>query len=96
MADERRLPEPTELIYLPEPSWAPIFAAAGLAALAADIFTTWVYSVVGAVVFLVAMKAWIGEIDARLARLPRRQRLTTAKIPAEPLRRRSDASESLV
>ena len=50
MADDRRNGEPTELVYLPEPSWQPVLLAAGLAGVVASLFTWWPYGVVGAVV----------------------------------------------
>ena len=79
MADDRRNGEPTELVYLPEPSWEPALLAAGLAGVLARLFTWWPYGVVGAVVALVALWAWIRDARAELrppaarpARSPRR------------------------
>ena len=87
MADERRVPEPTELVYPARSSWLPLLVAAGVVALGVSIFKGLPYAVVGAVVFLIALRRWIVETREDLDRLPRRQRLTTAVIPAEPLRR---------
>lgn len=84
---ERRTDEPTELIYLPEPSWAPALFAAGLAGVIAGTFTWWPYGVVGAVVALVSLAVWIRQSRRDFARLPRRQRPTAAPLPAAPLRR---------
>jgi hypothetical protein len=86
MAD-RGAGEPTELIYLPEPSWAPALIAFGLAAVLAGIFIWWPYGVAGALVALPALWSWIRDARAGFSRLPRRQRVTTAAIPAVPLRR---------
>ena len=87
MSDERGVPEPTELIFVPRPSWLPIFVAAGLAALVVSTFKGWPYAVVGAILFLAASGRWIAEARYDVGRLPRRQRLTTAVLPATPLRR---------
>jgi hypothetical protein len=84
---ERRVEEPTELIYLPSPSWQPALLAAGLGGVIASIFTWWPYGAIGAVVAIVALIAWIREARQEFGRLPRRQRLSTAAIPAVPPRR---------
>jgi hypothetical protein len=88
MADDRRNSEPVELVYLPANSWQPALLAAGLAAVVASIFTWWPYGVVGAVVALLALRAWIRDSREDFARLPRRQHVTSAVIPATTLRRR--------
>jgi hypothetical protein len=87
---ERRVSEPTELIYPPASSWAPALLAAGLGGVIASIFTWWPYGAIGAVVAIFALVAWIREARSEFGRLPRRQRLTTAAIPAVPPRRSQD------
>ena len=88
MAEERRNGDvPTELIYLPEPSWAPVLLAGGLAAAAAAAFIWWPYGVIGAIVALLALRTWIRDSRESFGRLPRRQRLTSAVLPAVPLKR---------
>jgi hypothetical protein len=84
---ERRVPEPTELIYLPQPSWAPALIAAGLGGVIAGIYTWWPYGAIGAIVALVGLWAWIRDARQEMGRLPRSQRLSTAPIPAAPPRR---------
>lgn len=86
--NDRRAPEPTELIYLPEPSWAPPLLAAGLAGLLAGLFTWFPYAIIGGVVALAALLIWIRDARSDFRRLPRRQGLTSAPIPAIPLRKR--------
>ena len=88
MTDDRRNGEPTELVYLPEPSWHPALLAAGLAGVVASLFTWWPYGVVGAIVALFALFGWIRDAREGFNRLPRRQRIATAVIPAVPLPRR--------
>ena len=87
MADDRRNGEPLELVYVPESSWQPALIAFGLAAVLASIFTWWPYGVAGAVVALFALRAWIRDARADFSRLPRKQRVATAVIPAVPLQR---------
>ena len=87
MADDRRNGEPLELVYVPEPSWQPALVAFGLAGVVASIFTWWPYGVIGAVVALFALRAWIRDAREGFNRLPRRQRVATAVIPAVPLQR---------
>ena len=87
MAEGRFNGEPAELVYLPEPSWSPALFAAGLAGVVVSMFTWWPYGVVGAIVALFALRSWIADSRAGFNRLPRRQRVATAVIPAVPLRR---------
>jgi hypothetical protein len=87
MDDERRNGGPTELVYLPKSSWQPALIAAGLAGVIASLFTWWPYGVVGAVVALVAVWGWVRDSRRDYARLPRKQRLTSAVIPAVPLKK---------
>ena len=88
MADGRQPPEPSELVYTPAPSWLPVLAAAGLAGVLVGLFTGFPYAVAGAVVLLVALRAWIRGTRDEISRLPREQRLTSAVLPAVPLRQR--------
>ena len=48
----------------------------------ASLFTWWPYGVVGAIVALFALRAWIRDARRDYARLPRHQRVATAVIPA--------------
>lgn len=80
--------EPTELVYLPRASAYPALIAAGIAGVVVSIFTWWPYGAVGALVALFALRAMIRESREDFGRLPRRQRVATAPIPAIPLRKR--------
>jgi hypothetical protein len=73
--------EPTELIYQPKPSWAPALLAAGMAGLVVGLFTWYPYAVIGGAVALFALRGWLVDSVRSIARLPRRQRLSTAPIP---------------
>jgi len=88
MDNGHRDTDPAELIYLPEPSWQPLLLAAGLAAVVASLFTWWPYGVIGAVVALFALRAWIRDSREGYGRLPRRQHVTSAVLPATPLKKR--------
>ena len=89
---ERGLPpEPTELVYLPKPSWLPTFAALGIALVLVGLFSWWPYSVIGAVIGLVAIIAWVRDAGRETSRLPLRQRESSAVLPAVPLRRPTDS-----
>ena len=88
MAEDRRNGQQSvELIYLPESSWNPILLAFGLGGVIAGLFTWWPYGAIGALVALWGLVGWIRESRDQFSRLPRRQRVTTAVIPAVPLRR---------
>ncbi len=90
MNDDRRNGERTELVYIPEPSWQPALIAFGLAGVIASLFTWWPYGVIGAVVALAALRAWIADASSDYSKLPRRQRVATSIIPAVPLERERD------
>ncbi|MFN2612013.1 MAG: hypothetical protein ABR536_01430 [Solirubrobacterales bacterium] len=79
--------EPTELIYLPKPSWTPAMVAVGLAALLVGLFTWFPYAIIGGAVALIASRRWIRTSIAAMARLPHSQRLSTAPIPLSGMAR---------
>ena len=85
MADQSQIPEPTELIYVGGPSWAPAFTAVGLAAMAVGSFTSVVLSIAGAVVLLWAAIFWFRSFEDTTERLPRQQQVTSAVIPPKPV-----------
>jgi uncharacterized integral membrane protein len=91
MRDGRRADQPTELVYVPGPSWAPVLAAVGLALVGIALFEGKFYFVIGVVIgallVLGALIAWIRGAGRDIGRLPRAQRLSTAVLPAVPLRR---------
>jgi hypothetical protein len=89
MADQSQIPEPTELIYMPSPSWAPAFTAAAILALTVGAFKGLPYVIVGAILLVRAVIYWIQDADRQVDELPRHQRLTTAVLPATVLKRES-------
>ena len=78
---------PSELVYVPQPSWYPVLIAAGIAGIFASLFTWWPYGVIGAIVALLALRGWIKESREDFGRLPRSQRTTTAPLPPTTLKR---------
>ena len=74
-------PEPTEVIYLPSASAAPALLAFGLAAVVVGLFAWWPYSVIGGVIALFSLVAWLRTNRNEIARMPRRQHTDTAPIP---------------
>jgi uncharacterized membrane protein YfcA len=89
MSDHRHIPEPGELIYLPKPSWAPVFLAFGAVGLLCGIFASGfifaphVYAVVGAILVLAAFRSIVRGAIRDYYRLPRKQRLRSAALPVE-------------
>ena len=72
----------TELVYVPEPSWHPALLAVGLALVLAGLFVWWPYGAIGAIIALVAIVRMFRHTEDSVERLPRRQQLTTAVLPA--------------
>ena len=92
MAPQEPIEPPTELVYVPRPSWAPIFLAFGAALAVCGIFAEgfmvrgWVWSIIGAVVALAALRGIVGGAVRDFYRLPRRQRVRGAVLPVTALR----------
>ncbi len=80
--------EPTELIYVPNNSWAPVIVAAGVAFILAGFFKGWSLWVIGAVILLLGMRSWWRLSNDEIEGMRREQRADTAVIPAEPVRRK--------
>ena len=87
MTENGRAPDPTELVYVPQSSWTPLFVAAGLTGVLVGLFAGWTWIAGGAILGLLALRRWVGDIRDDLSRLPRRQRQTVATLPATPMRR---------
>jgi len=79
--------EPSELIYTPNNSWAPIITAAGGALLLVGFFKGWFVILVGAVILLLGLRAWWHIANDEISRMRREQQTDTAVIPAEVVRR---------
>lgn len=81
-------PEPTELIYQPKSSYQPLFLAASIAGIVVGLFAGTIYLVAGLIVGVITILAWLRDTREDVIRMPRRQRTTTAVLPATPLRSR--------
>ena len=86
--DPRAPTEPTELIYVPSGSPAPVIVAAGVALLAAGTFLGGLLWLVGAIVLYLGARSWWQTSNDEISRMRREQSTDTAVIPAEPIRRR--------
>jgi hypothetical protein len=80
--------EPSELIYVPGNSWAPVIVALGITLILLGMFKGWSLWVIGTVVLLLGVRSWWRQADDEIAGMRREQRRDTAVIPAEPVRRR--------
>lgn len=87
MSEGRQPPQPSELVYVPAPSWLPVLTAAGLAGVLVGLFAGLLYTVAGAIVLLASLRAWLRDTGDQIARLPRQQHPTSAVLPAVLLRR---------
>lgn len=87
MNDDGAAPEQAELLYAPKPSWAPLGVAVGLGLLGIGAFFGWVPLAVGIVFLLASLRSWWRDAGDQFARLPRRQKVTAAVLPAVPMRR---------
>jgi hypothetical membrane protein len=89
MSEHRDIPEPGEMIYLPRPSWAPVFFAAGIGAMLCGIyangfiFPSALYAIVGVIFFLTALRSLIKGAGRDYYRLPRKQKVRGAVLPIE-------------
>jgi hypothetical protein len=75
MADELtesggRLPQPTEEIHLPDPSYLPVLLALGVTVTLVGVVVSWIMAGIGAIIALVALVRWIREARQELRELP--------------------------
>jgi hypothetical protein len=91
MAEHRQVPEPDETIYLPRPSWAPLFFALGALGLVCGIYASgfalspYVYAVIGGIFALAAFRSMARGAIRDFYRLPRKQRSRSAALPIETI-----------
>jgi predicted PurR-regulated permease PerM len=91
MSEHRQIPEPGELIFTSQPSWGPVFFAAGALGLVAGIyaagfiFSPFIYAIVGAIFALAAFRSLVRGGIRGYYRLPRRQHVRNAALPIETL-----------
>ena len=92
MPDSEQIPEPTELVYLPRPSWAPALLAFGALMIVNGIYSEgilfrgWVYMLFGTVIALAAVRSMIVGAVRDFYERPRKQRAGSTVLPAGSLR----------
>jgi hypothetical protein len=67
---EGSLPQPTEEIHLPEPSYVPVVLAFGITIAVVGVVLSWVMVVIGALVAVIALVRWIRQTRAEMSELP--------------------------
>ena len=91
MAAHRQVSEPGETIYAPRPSWAPAFLAVGILGLVCGIFASGfifspkIWALIGAIIFLAALRSIVRGSTRDYYRLPRRQETRGAALPVETI-----------
>lgn len=91
MSEHLQIPEPGELVYAPRPSWAPAVFAAAAGLAVCGIFAngfmvpSWVYSIIGGVVMLFALRSMVRASVGDYFRRPRRQKVRGAVLPVETI-----------
>lgn len=75
MADEQHpvtsdVPPATEVVHLPGPSYLPVVLAFGLTLAICGVVITWVLTIIGVIISVVAIARWVRETRADIAELP--------------------------
>lgn len=89
MSESREIVEPGELVYAPTPSWWPLVFAFAAALTVCGVFAggfmvaSYIWSIIGGVVVLIALRGLIQAARRDYYRLPRRQRVRGAALPVE-------------
>lgn len=90
-AERRDIPQPSERVYAPRPSWAPALFAFAAALAVCGIFAEgfmvrgWIYSVIGGIALLAAFRTMARGAVRDYLRLPRRQRVRGAVLPVRTI-----------
>lgn len=90
MNEKRSVPEPGEVVYRPSPSWAPAIFSFALALTLCGLFISfmvpgWIYSIIGGIVALLALRAMAKDATRGYFRLPRKQHVRGAVLPVETI-----------
>jgi hypothetical protein len=64
------LPQPTEEVHLPDPSYEPAVLAFGVMVIVIGVVMSWVLVGIGAVIALWALARWIRRTREEMAELP--------------------------
>jgi hypothetical protein len=89
--EHREIPEPGELVHRSGPSWAPAIFAFAAALAVCGIFAEgfmvrgWIYSIIGGIVLLFALRSMVRSAARDYFRRPRRQKVRGAVLPVETI-----------
>ena len=92
MADREQIPPPTEMVYLPRPSWAAPLLALAVMAIVTGIYAEglllrgWVYMIAGGVLALAVLRSIARSTARDVYSRPRKQKPSTAVLPAASLK----------
>jgi hypothetical protein len=67
---EDPLAEPAEQVHLPEPSYLPVATAFGVTLVLVGVVLTWILSIIGGIIAVVAIVRWIGQTRRDISELP--------------------------
>ena len=65
-----RLPQPTEEVHLPDPSYMPVILAASVWIFILGVTISWIIAGFGALIFLVMLVRWVRLARTELRELP--------------------------
>ncbi|MET0306060.1 MAG: hypothetical protein ABW196_07510 [Solirubrobacterales bacterium] len=88
--EHRDIPEPGELVHPPRASWAPLVFAFAAALALCGVFIEfmvpgWIYSIIGGIVLIFALRSMIRSATGSYFRLPRKQKVRGAVLPVETI-----------
>ena len=64
------VPQATEQIHLPDPSYQPVLVALGLTVAIVGVVLSWIVFAIGMIIFLVTTIRWIRSARSDMAELP--------------------------
>lgn len=91
MSGPREIPEPGEVVYAPRSSWAPVAFAFAAAVTVCGIFAngfmfpSWVWSALGAIVLIGALRSMSRGAASDYFSRPRKQKVRGAALPVETI-----------
>ena len=65
-----RLPQPTEEVHLPDPSYLPVLVAVGVWITLVGVTLSWVLIAIGATIVVVSLYRWIRAARQEMRELP--------------------------
>ena len=64
------LPEATEQVHMPEPTYLPVVVAFGITLMLVGVVLAWFITIIGAIPFVVGVVIWIRQTRRDIAQLP--------------------------